>query len=95
MFPRWVSKGRSAPSRQGRAHDMNTVIVRLLHDVYKREGLVQHSMRAAVPLNNFYMTMKAALTWLTTALLLVASLGRSVADYQRTVSYERELVVRW
>lgn len=37
MFP---CKGRSAPVRQGRAHDMNTVIVRLLRDVYKREGLV-------------------------------------------------------
>jgi len=69
---------------------MNTVIVRLLHDVYKREGLVQHSMRATVPVN-----MKTALTWLTKALVLVASLGHSVADYQRTVSYQREVVVRW
>lgn len=51
-------------------------------------------MRATVPLN-IYMAMKTGLTWLTTALVLVASLGHSVADYQRTVSYEREVVVRW
>ena len=62
--------------------------------VYRWEGLVQHSMRATVPLN-IYMAMKTGLTWLTTALVLVASLGHSVADYQRTVSYEREVVVRW
>jgi len=55
---------------------------------------IQHSMRAKVSIN-YFDDEKAALTLLTATLLFVALLGRSRADYQRTVSYEGEVVVRW